>query len=172
MKKTKHVVFDTNSLISAFLIKSSLCALALDRVIATGRLASSTSCLHEFSEVIFRAKFDSYFKLDAEERINNRPCYKIIIDNKDFAYENYTVGENESITSIARKLRISEYMILEVNPKFNDYFDILKKGQIIKVPNAYAKYVTLYIDQLYFLPISIKILDDKGLYEQYDYHKY
>ena len=27
--------------------------------------------------------------------------------------------------------------------------------------------VTLYIDQLYYLPISIKILDDKGLFEQY-----
>ena len=115
-------------------------------------------------------KFDSYFKLEGEERINNRPCYKIVIDNKDFAYENYTVGENESITSIARKLHISEYMILLVNPKFKDYFDILKKGQVIVVPNAYAKHVTLFIDQLYFLPISIKILDDKGLYEQYDYH--
>ena len=115
-------------------------------------------------------KFDNYFKLEGEERINNRPCYKVIIDNKDFGYETYTVGENESITSIARKLHISEYMILEVNPKFKDYFDILKKGQTIKVPNAYAKHVTLYIDQLYFLPISIKILDDKGLYEQYDYH--
>ena len=115
-------------------------------------------------------KFDNYFKLEGEERVNNRPCYKVVIDNKDFAYETYTVGDNESITSIARKLHISEYMILEVNPKFKDYFDILKKGQTIKVPNAYAKYVTLYIDQLYFLPISIKILDDKGLYEQYDYH--
>ena len=115
-------------------------------------------------------KFDQYFKLEGEERVNNRPCYKVIIDNKDFGYENYTVGENESITSIARKLHVSEYMILEINPKLSDYFDILKKGQILKVPTAYAKHVTLYIDQLYFLPISIKILDDKGLFEQYDYH--
>lgn len=115
-------------------------------------------------------KFDQYFKFEGEERYNNRPCYKIIIDNKDFGYENYTVGVNESITSIARKLHISEYMILEVNPKLNDYFDILKKGQILKVPNAYAKHVTLYIDQLYFLPVGVKVLDDKGLYEQYDYH--
>lgn len=115
-------------------------------------------------------KFDQYFKLEADERINNRPCYKIIIDNKDFGYENYTVGDNESITSIARKLHVSEYMILEVNPKLNDYFDILKKGQVLKVPTAYAKHVTLYIDQLYFLPVSVKILDDKGLFEQYDYH--
>lgn len=93
-----------------------------------------------------------------------------MITNKDFGYEYYTVGDNESITSIARKLHISEYMILEVNPKLNDYFDLLKKGQQLKVPNAYAKDVTLYIDQLYFLPIGIKVLDDKGLYEQYDYH--
>lgn len=115
-------------------------------------------------------RFDNYFIYEGEERVNNRPCYKIIIDNKEFGYENYTVGENESITSIARKLHISEYMILEVNPKLSDYFHILKKGQVLKVPNAYAKHVTLYIDQLYFLPISIKILDDKGLFEQYDYH--
>ena len=115
-------------------------------------------------------KFDQYFKLEADERVNNRPCYKIIIDNKDFGYENYTVGDNENITSIARKLHVSEYMILEVNPKLNDYFDILKKGQVLKVPTAYAKYVTLYIDQLYFLPVSVKILDDKSLFEQYDYH--
>jgi hypothetical protein len=115
-------------------------------------------------------KFDDYFSLEGEERINNRPCYKVIIDNKDFGYDNYKVGANESITSIARKLHVSEYMILEVNPKLNDYFDILKPGQVLKVPTAYAKHVTLYIDQLYFLPVSIKILDDKGLFEQYDYH--
>ncbi|MBK6983572.1 MAG: DUF1571 domain-containing protein [Bacteroidetes bacterium] len=124
----------------------------------------------EYIALKYGDKFDDYVTLAGEERINNRPCYKIIIDNKDFGYETYTVGDNESITSIARKLHISEYMILEVNPKLNDYFDILKKGQKLKVPNAYAKHVTLYIDQLYFLPISIKILDDKGLFEQYDYH--
>lgn len=113
--------------------------------------------------------FDEYFKLESKEYYNNRSCYKIIINNKDFAYETYTVAENESITSIARKLNISEYMILEVNPKLNDYFDILKVGQKLKVPNAYAKDVTLYIDQLYFLPIGVKVSDDRGLYEQYDY---
>lgn len=114
-------------------------------------------------------RFDQYFTQEATERYNNRPCYKITINNKDYAYETYTVSVNESITSIARKLHISEYKILEVNPKLNDYFDILKKGQVLKVPNAYAKDVTLYIDQLYFLPIGVKVSDDKGLFEQYDY---
>jgi hypothetical protein len=114
-------------------------------------------------------KFDQCFKLEGEERYNNRPCYKISITTRDYGYENYTVGDRESITTIARKLHISEYKILEVNPKLNDYFDILKKGQVLKVPNAYAKDVVLYIDQLYFLPIGVKVSDDKGLYEQYDY---
>lgn len=115
-------------------------------------------------------KFDEYFVLEGEERINNRPCYKITINNRDFAYVEYTIGENESITSIARKFFVAEYMILEKNPKFKDYFDILKKGQVIRIPTWYAKTVTLYVDQLYFVPVSIKVSDDKGLFEEYNYH--
>lgn len=115
-------------------------------------------------------KFDEVFSLAGEERVNGRPCYKIVIDNKDFKFVDYTIGEGESITSIARKFHIAEYMILEKNPKFKDYFDILKKGQVIKIPNWYARNVTMYIDELYFLPISIKVNDDKGLFEEYNYH--
>ncbi|WP_317897217.1 DUF1571 domain-containing protein [Aurantibacillus circumpalustris] len=115
-------------------------------------------------------KFDHVFSVDGEDRVNNRPCYKILIDNKDFKYIDYTIGEGESITSIARKFHIAEYMILEKNPKFRDYFDILKTGQQIKIPNWYAKTVIMYVDQLYFLPISIKVFDDKGLFEEYNYH--
>jgi hypothetical protein len=124
----------------------------------------------EYSMTKIDSKFDEYFKLEGEERINNRPCYKVSINNKDFSYTDYTVQEGESITSIARKFYVSEYMILEKNKKFNDYFDILKKGQVIKIPTWYCKTVTLYIDQLYHLPISIKIQDDKGLFEEYNYH--
>ena len=115
-------------------------------------------------------KLDDVFSFAGEERINGRPCYKIMIDNKDFKYIDYTIGEGESITSIARKFHIAEYMILEKNPKFKDYFDILKKGQTIKIPNWYARTVVMYIDQLYFLPISMKVSDDNGLFEEYNYH--
>jgi uncharacterized protein len=66
MKKIKHFVFDTNSLMSAFLIKSSVSARALDAALEKGRLVMSESCLQEFSEVIFRKKFDPYFVDDTE----------------------------------------------------------------------------------------------------------
>jgi hypothetical protein len=116
------------------------------------------------------ARFDEYFALAGEERMNNRPCYKITINNKDFSYVDYTIGDGESITSIARKFYVAEYMIVEKNPKFKDYFDILKKGEVIKIPTWYCKNVVMYIDQFYFLPVSIKVSDDRGLFEEYNYH--
>ena len=115
-------------------------------------------------------KFDDIFKLEGEAKINGRQCYKITINNTDFSYTDYKVGENESITSISRKLHVCEYMILERNKKFKDYFDILKPGEIIKVPTWYCKKVEMYVDKFYFLPISMKIEDDKGLFEEYNYH--
>jgi hypothetical protein len=115
-------------------------------------------------------QFDEHFELAGEERINNRPCYKILVHNRDFGYNDYVIGESESITSIARKLFIAEYMILDKNPNFKDYFDILKKGEIIKIPTWYCKSVVMYVDQLYFLPVSIKVSDEKGLFEEYNYH--
>lgn len=115
-------------------------------------------------------RFDEFFHFAGEEKINNRLCYKIIIDNRDFGYVDYKIGEGESITSIARKLHVCEYMILEKNKKFKDYFDILKPGEIIKVPTWYCRKVEMYIDKFYFLPISLKIDDDKGLFEEYNYH--
>lgn len=113
--------------------------------------------------------FNEIFQMAGEERIANRNCYKVLINNHDFAYKDYVVKEGESITSIARKFFVAEYMILEKNPKFKDYFDLLKKGQVIKIPNSYCKSVVMYIDKFYHLPISIKVLDDKGLFEEYNY---
>jgi hypothetical protein len=124
----------------------------------------------EYNKYKIGDKFDEYFKLIGEEKINNRLCYKVVIDNKDFGYVDYTVGEHESITTIARKFFIAEYMIVEKNPKFKDYFDLLKKGQVIKIPTWYCKSVVMYIDKQYFLPISLTIIDDRGLFEEYNYH--
>lgn len=124
----------------------------------------------EYCILKFGDKLDQSVKFEGEEKYNNRPCYKLTIYNKDFAQTTYTVGASENLTSIARKLFVAEYMIVEMNPKLKDYFDILKPGQVIKVPNWYAKTVTMYIDQLYFLPIGVKVYDDKSLFEEYNYY--
>jgi hypothetical protein len=111
-----------------------------------------------------------HFLFEGEETVNGRTCYKIVIKNNDFTYVDYKVGKAENLTVIARKLFLSEYMLVSKNKGLTDYYDILKEGQIIKVPNYYAKNITLFIDKVYMLPLNIKITDELGLYEDYNYN--
>lgn len=61
-------VFDTNILISAALLPTSISRKAFDRAIDLGELAISNNTTEELIEVIFRKKFDKYF-LNNEERL-------------------------------------------------------------------------------------------------------
>ena len=49
-----------------------------------------------------------------------------------------------------------------------DYDDMVA-GKTIKIPTAYAKVTTLYIDKSNNLPIYQKMEDDKGMYETYEF---
>ena len=80
MMQTDFFVFDTNSLLSAALITSSVNANALDIAINRGRIVLSDSVLLEFKEVIFRKKFDKYFlnikeRLEAIEKIEHNSIF-------------------------------------------------------------------------------------------------
>jgi outer membrane lipoprotein-sorting protein len=112
---------------------------------------------------------DKYFKVLGEEKYNGRDCYKLSISFPDFEWVNYTVKKGENLTTLSRKLRVSEYMVLENNPKLTSFNDV-KEGQVIRVPNAYAKLTLLLIDKEYLLPVNNKVFDDKGLYETYEYY--
>ena len=114
-------------------------------------------------------KLDKYFIVLPEEKFNGRMCYKLNISFPDFTWIPYTVKKGENLTTISRKLRVSEYMVLENNPKISGYNDV-KAGQVIQVPTAYAKLTLLLIDKEYLLPVNNKVFDDKGLYETYEYY--
>jgi outer membrane lipoprotein-sorting protein len=111
---------------------------------------------------------NKYFTVMPDEKHNGRDCYKLAITFPDFEWIPYTVKKGENLTTIARKLRVSEYMVLENNPKLGGYTDV-KEGQVIKVPNAYAKMTLLLVDKEYMLPVNNKVFDDKGLFETYEY---
>ena len=53
--------FDTNSLISAFILSASVSRQALNIATQHGKLAFSEATLDEFIDVLFRKKFDKYF---------------------------------------------------------------------------------------------------------------
>jgi outer membrane lipoprotein-sorting protein len=113
--------------------------------------------------------FDKYFFYQGEVVFDKRPCYKIVIDYKPFAYVNYTMKANETITSIAYKMFVSDYMILEKNPKIDDYYDV-KEGQQVIVPTAYALKTILYVDKENHLPVFQGMYDEKGLFSQYEFY--
>lgn len=112
---------------------------------------------------------EKYFVVLPDEKYNGRDCYKLSISFPDFAWNNYKVKRGENLTTISRRLHVSEYMVLENNPKISWYNDV-KEGQVIKVPNAYAKLTLLLIDKELLLPVNNKVFDDKGLFETYEYH--
>ncbi len=100
-----------------------------------------------------------------------KPAYHIELANPDYHYTTYQVKSGEDLNTIARKLNISEYAILEINEEV-DFFDDVSAGQELQVPSRYAKKMVLYIDKEYMLPLVIKVYDGKGLFEQYAYKKF
>lgn len=96
-------------------------------------------------------------------------CYKITLEEPNFKYFNYVIRKGETISTVAKKYFVSEYMILENNPQC-DWYDDVKEGQIIKVPEIYCKKMVLYLNKNLMMPAIIKLYDDKGLFEQYEFH--
>ena len=128
-----------------------------------------------FAEIAKEAKhkagknFNQVFLYKGSIKWENYDCFVMIIDFPEFTYVPYTVKPNETVLTIAKKLKVSEYMILEINhPKIKDYYDV-RPGQIIKVPNAFAKKTTLYIDKATYLPVMQAMFDEKGLFEKYEF---
>jgi hypothetical protein len=129
-----------------------------------------------FAELIRNAikiagdNFDSYFKCLGEIEWDDHNCYFITGENPDFKYESYTVKKGETLITIARAKHLSEYMLLELNEKKVSHYNDVKAGQVIITPNFYGSKLILYIDKELLVPRVIKVYDDKGLFESYEYH--
>jgi hypothetical protein len=112
-------------------------------------------------------KFDVYFKYDGDVIWNQTPCYKITISNESYKFESYITKENESVISIARKFKLSEFKIAELN-KISD-FGPIKASRVLIIPSSYARTTELLIDKKNWMPVSSKVYDNEGLFEAYDY---
>jgi hypothetical protein len=109
--------------------------------------------------------FDAHFLYVGAIVYQGISCYNILALDRDFGYLPYTVQKGETVLSIAKKLWLSEVMIMQHN-KLSSFTDI-KTGQTLMVPTDYGKLITLYIDKTTMLPLLIRVDDEKGLFEQY-----
>jgi len=99
---------------------------------------------------------------------NGYNCYFLEYENKNYAYTDYVVGPRETVSLIAYKLCVNDYLLRYKNDLLND-FGFLKKGTVLKVPTLYCKKAVLYIDDKLCLPIALSLYDDIGLFESYEY---
>jgi LysM repeat protein len=99
---------------------------------------------------------------------NGYNCYLVEYENKSYSYIDYTVGDKETVSSIASKLSVNDYLVRYRNELLNDY-GYLKKGRVIKVPTLYSRKAVIYIEEKMMLPVSLSLYDDIGLFESYDF---
>lgn len=100
---------------------------------------------------------------------NGDSCYTVTFDNRYFTYTIDTIKKDENIIDLARRNHIPEYMILELNKNIDDYNDV-NEGQILNIPNDYARGMKLIVKKDSYLPLITEVYDDKGMYEKYEYH--
>lgn len=115
-----------------------------------------------------RNKFDEVFKYEGEVQYNGKTCYKITIDDPTFTYTTAVGLKGETVMGLAKRLLISEYHIMDLNPSSRGLDDDIS-GKTLKVSSSYAKKTTLLIDKATNFPIYQEMSDDKGMYEKYEY---
>jgi len=99
---------------------------------------------------------------------NKMNCYLFIYENNSFGYNDYVVQHKETVSSIAAKFTVNDYMVRTKNDLYNDY-GYLKTGSKLKIPSFYCKKAYFYIDDKNLLPVSVAIYDEVGLFETYEY---
>lgn len=107
------------------------------------------------------------FRYAGDSTAQGRACYILRSDYPQFRYVPYRVGKNETIAAVADRFGCGEYRIVERNGLSID--SKLTEGQVLQVPNAYGKRVIVVVDAKTYLPASVTVYDDRGLYEKYTF---
>lgn len=112
--------------------------------------------------------FEKVFIYIGEINWEGVDCYKVFANFSDFKYVNYKVEKGETISSVSAEFNCGEYRILEKNTWINDYNQNIE-GKTISIPNNYSAKTLVYVNKKNLLPVFLKVYDDQGFYEGYEY---
>jgi hypothetical protein len=113
--------------------------------------------------------FDKHFTYAGVITWNKIECYQLIIEYPEYKYIEYKVGKGETVTSIAHKLNTSDFKIRYKND-LSSYFGTIKEGKKLTIPIPYSNKGIMYIDKKTALPINLKVYDELGLFEAYEFY--
>jgi hypothetical protein len=111
--------------------------------------------------------FARSFRYAGDTTVQRQQGYILRSDYPQFRYVTYRVGKNETIESISTHFSCGEYRIIERNRLSVD--SKLAEGQVLQVPNSYGRQLVIVVDAKTYLPSSITVYDDRGLYEKYSF---
>jgi hypothetical protein len=137
--------------------------------------------IHELGFQFIARTMKSILLRDGEKALKNlkygglvkkfgEDCHMVLYENPEFAYYNYTIAKGESVSSIAAKKFLSDYMIRYKN-KLHSYFGSIKEGKIIQLPNNYCKKAIIFISDKARMPVAIQLFDESELWESYEHTK-
>lgn len=114
-------------------------------------------------------EFDKHFTYTGIQMFNQKEYHQLIIQFPEYKYIEYTAAKGETVTDIAKKMNTSDFKIRYKN-ELSGYYSTLKEGKKLLVPTPYASKVILYIDKKNYMPVSVKVYDDEGLFEAYEFY--
>lgn len=113
--------------------------------------------------------FDKHFIYAGILTWDKKECYQIIIEYPEYKYVEHTVAKGETVTSIAYKYHTSDFKIRYKND-LSSYFGTIKEGKKLQIPVPYSNKAIVHIDKKTYMPLNIKVYDEGGLYEAYEYY--
>lgn len=113
-------------------------------------------------------EFNSMVSSRGSTTFDGHACEIVEINNPHFEYLTYRVQGSETLVDIAAKFHINDFWVMDKNASIDDYDDI-RPEQLITIPNDYSPRMVLYIDKIRKIPLNIKVYDEEGLYQQYEF---
>ena len=111
--------------------------------------------------------FEQSFRYVGDSTVLGRPCYVLRSHFPQFRYVPYSPAQPEAVGQIAAKFGCGEYRIIERNGL--SYGKPVPAGKALLVPNGYGRRTTICLDQKSSLPVAVQVIDDKGLFEKFEF---
>jgi hypothetical protein len=117
----------------------------------------------------YSAQSEKLLTLHCTEKMLGSDCYHLVFVNPNYKLTLYTTTKEETLVSIAQKLHINFYSIIENNSGLTAGSTVKPNTRLI-VPNDYASKMEIWIHKEKKHPVCLKVYDTKGLYEEYKFY--
>ncbi len=113
--------------------------------------------------------FDKHFSYAGTLTWNKIDCFQVLISYPEYKYIEHITGKEETVSSIAKRYNTSDFKIRYKN-NLSSYFGTISEGKRLQVPIPYSNRAILFIDRKTYLPVNLKVYDEEGLFEAYEFH--